>query len=86
MLVGGTLLGIIGALIAIPIAVAIGLILDDAVFPAFTDARERYFIKARSGTSWPTEPATPSAATQPQAPRVERDDSRSDAEGLDARC
>jgi predicted PurR-regulated permease PerM len=33
VLIGGTLLGIIGALIAIPIAVAIGLILDDAVFP-----------------------------------------------------
>jgi predicted PurR-regulated permease PerM len=33
VLVGGSLLGIIGALLAIPIAVAIGLILDDAVFP-----------------------------------------------------
>ncbi|MHA6765294.1 AI-2E family transporter [Streptacidiphilus sp. PAMC 29251] len=33
VLVGGALLGIIGALLAIPIAVAIGLILDDAVFP-----------------------------------------------------
>ena len=33
VLIGGTLLGIIGALIAIPIAVAVGLILDDAVFP-----------------------------------------------------
>ncbi|TDT97937.1 putative PurR-regulated permease PerM [Streptomyces sp. 846.5] len=33
VLIGGTLLGIIGALLAIPIAVAIGLILDDAVFP-----------------------------------------------------
>ncbi|MHA6761329.1 AI-2E family transporter [Streptacidiphilus sp. PAMC 29251] len=33
VLIGGSLLGIIGALLAIPIAVAIGLILDDAVFP-----------------------------------------------------
>lgn len=33
VLAGGALLGIIGALLAIPIAVAIGLILDDAVFP-----------------------------------------------------
>jgi predicted PurR-regulated permease PerM len=33
VLVGGSLLGIIGALLAIPIAVAVGLILDDAVFP-----------------------------------------------------
>lgn len=33
VLVGGALLGIIGALLAIPVAVAIGLILDDTVFP-----------------------------------------------------
>jgi predicted PurR-regulated permease PerM len=33
VVVGGDLLGLIGALLAIPIAVAAGLILDDAVFP-----------------------------------------------------
>ncbi|MEZ0088919.1 AI-2E family transporter [Streptacidiphilus sp. EB129] len=33
VLVGGSLMGIIGALIAIPVAVAIGLFLDEAVFP-----------------------------------------------------
>ena len=37
VLVGGSLLGIIGALLAIPIAVAIGLILDDAVFPRIAE-------------------------------------------------
>ena len=34
VIVGGALFGIIGALLAIPIAVGIGLVLDDAVFPA----------------------------------------------------
>ncbi|MFC1431504.1 AI-2E family transporter [Streptacidiphilus sp. N1-3] len=33
VIVGGSLEGIIGALLAIPVAVAIGLILEDAVFP-----------------------------------------------------
>jgi predicted PurR-regulated permease PerM len=33
VLVGGALLGIIGALVAIPVAVAIGLILDEVLFP-----------------------------------------------------
>jgi len=33
VVVGGELLGVIGALLAIPVAVAVGLILDDAVFP-----------------------------------------------------
>jgi predicted PurR-regulated permease PerM len=33
VLVGGSLLGIIGALVAIPVAVGIGLILDEVVFP-----------------------------------------------------
>jgi len=33
VVVGGDLLGLIGALLAIPVAVAVGLILDDAVFP-----------------------------------------------------
>jgi predicted PurR-regulated permease PerM len=33
VLLGGTLLGIIGALLAVPIATAIGLILDEVVFP-----------------------------------------------------
>jgi len=33
VLLGGTLLGIIGALVAVPAATAIGLILDDVVFP-----------------------------------------------------
>lgn len=37
VLVGGALLGIIGALVAIPAAVAVGLILDEYVFPK-TDA------------------------------------------------
>lgn len=34
VVVGGELLGLIGALLAIPVAVAVGLILDDAVFPS----------------------------------------------------
>ncbi|MGW7546782.1 AI-2E family transporter [Streptomyces sp. NPDC054770] len=33
VVIGGDLLGLIGALLAIPIAVAIGLLLEDAVFP-----------------------------------------------------
>jgi predicted PurR-regulated permease PerM len=33
VLVGGAVMGVIGALIAVPVAVAIGLVLDDAVFP-----------------------------------------------------
>ncbi len=33
VVLGGALLGIVGALIAIPVAVAIGLVLDQAVFP-----------------------------------------------------
>ncbi|MFC4516627.1 AI-2E family transporter [Streptomyces ehimensis] len=33
VVVGGALLGIVGALIAIPVAVGIGIVLDDAVFP-----------------------------------------------------
>ena len=36
VLIGGALLGIIGALVAIPVAVAIGLILDEVIFPAST--------------------------------------------------
>ena len=34
VLTGGALMGVIGALIAIPVAVAVGLFLDEAVFPA----------------------------------------------------
>ncbi|MFI9722124.1 AI-2E family transporter [Streptomyces sp. NPDC052396] len=37
VVIGGALLGIIGALIAIPVAVAIGIVLDQSVFPR-TDA------------------------------------------------
>ncbi|MFF4160980.1 AI-2E family transporter [Streptomyces sp. NPDC001678] len=33
VVVGGALLGIVGALIAIPVAVGIGIVLDDSVFP-----------------------------------------------------
>lgn len=33
VVVGGALLGVIGALLAIPVAVAVGLLLEDAVFP-----------------------------------------------------
>jgi predicted PurR-regulated permease PerM len=33
ILAGGALLGVVGALIAIPVAVAVGLLLDEAVFP-----------------------------------------------------
>ncbi|GDY28675.1 AI-2E family transporter [Gandjariella thermophila] len=33
VLVGGVMLGIIGALVAIPVAAAIGLLLDEVVFP-----------------------------------------------------
>jgi predicted PurR-regulated permease PerM len=33
VIAGGALFGIVGALLAIPVAVAIGLVLDDAVFP-----------------------------------------------------
>jgi len=33
VLLGGTLLGIIGVLVAIPAAVAAGLVLDEYVFP-----------------------------------------------------
>jgi predicted PurR-regulated permease PerM len=33
VLAGGALEGVIGALLAIPVAVAVGLVLDDAVFP-----------------------------------------------------
>ncbi|MEY9839880.1 AI-2E family transporter [Streptacidiphilus sp. EB103A] len=33
VIVGGALMGVIGALIAIPVAVAVGLFLDEAVFP-----------------------------------------------------
>ena len=38
VVVGGELLGLVGALLAIPVAVAVDLILDDAVFPGI-DAR-----------------------------------------------
>ncbi|WP_225448195.1 AI-2E family transporter [Streptacidiphilus sp. P02-A3a] len=38
VVIGGELLGLIGALLAIPVAVAVDLILDDAVFPSI-DAR-----------------------------------------------
>jgi predicted PurR-regulated permease PerM len=34
VLIGGTLLGIIGALVAVPAATAVGLVLDEVVFPA----------------------------------------------------
>jgi len=37
VVVGGDLLGLIGALLAIPIAVAVGLVLDDAVFPRIAE-------------------------------------------------
>ncbi|GAA1068859.1 AI-2E family transporter [Kitasatospora nipponensis] len=33
VLVGGALLGIVGALVAVPVAVAVGLVLDEVVFP-----------------------------------------------------
>jgi predicted PurR-regulated permease PerM len=33
VIAGGALMGVIGALIAIPVAVAVGLFLDEAVFP-----------------------------------------------------
>jgi predicted PurR-regulated permease PerM len=38
VLIGGALLGIIGALVAIPVAVAIGLILDEVIFPRINNA------------------------------------------------
>jgi predicted PurR-regulated permease PerM len=38
VLIGGALLGIIGALVAIPVAVALGLILDEVVFPSIDNA------------------------------------------------
>ncbi|MEY9886932.1 putative PurR-regulated permease PerM [Catenulispora sp. MAP5-51] len=34
VLIGGTLLGIVGALVAVPAAAAVGLVLDEVVFPA----------------------------------------------------
>lgn len=37
VLVGGVLLGIIGALVAVPVAVAVGLALDEFVFPRLDD-------------------------------------------------
>lgn len=37
VVVGGELLGLIGALLAIPVAVAVGLVLDDAVFPRIAE-------------------------------------------------
>ncbi|QMU80266.1 AI-2E family transporter [Streptacidiphilus sp. PB12-B1b] len=37
VVIGGDLLGLIGALLAIPVAVAVGLILDDAVFPSIAE-------------------------------------------------
>ncbi|UQX86869.1 AI-2E family transporter [Jatrophihabitans telluris] len=38
VLMGGALLGIIGALVAIPVAVAIGLVLDEVIFPRIENA------------------------------------------------
>lgn len=50
VLAGGTLLGIIGALVAVPAATAVGLILEEVVFPA-RDAAGSEVIVERDG-SW----------------------------------
>ncbi|NUP50246.1 MAG: AI-2E family transporter [Catenulispora sp.] len=62
VLAGGTLLGIIGALVAVPAATAVGLILEEVVFPK----RDAAGTQDRSGTAVDQEPATQSA-TQPAA-------------------
>jgi predicted PurR-regulated permease PerM len=48
VLAGGTLLGIIGALVAVPAATAVGLILEEVVFPA-RDAAGSEVIVERNG-------------------------------------
>ncbi|MEY9931244.1 putative PurR-regulated permease PerM [Catenulispora sp. GP43] len=50
VLAGGTLLGIIGALVAVPAATAVGLILEEVVFPA-RDAADARITVERNG-SW----------------------------------
>jgi predicted PurR-regulated permease PerM len=49
VLAGGTLLGIIGALVAVPAATAVGLILEEVVFPA-RDATELETVDEANGT------------------------------------
>jgi len=51
VLAGGTLLGIIGALVAVPAATAVGLILEEVVFPARDAAAGSEVIVERDG-SW----------------------------------
>jgi len=51
VLAGGTLLGIIGALVAVPAATAVGLILEEVVFPARDAAAGSKVIVERDG-SW----------------------------------
>ena len=50
VLAGGTLLGIIGALVAVPAATAVGLILEEVVFPA-RDAAESELAASANGAS-----------------------------------
>lgn len=45
VLAGGTLLGIIGALVAVPAATAVGLILEEVVFPARDASGSRFLVQ-----------------------------------------
>jgi predicted PurR-regulated permease PerM len=68
VLVGGTLMGIVGAFVAVPAATAIGLILEEAVFPA-REAAERGEALDPLEAPGPLELSEPPPHDAPEPPR-----------------